>query len=82
LHFTGLHHFASFTQKGKERSVWREIVFYGSFSSPDHKAELSKANIMQLFKNNLQNRLQTWLSIRSNSEDWKHFLWHLLCNWQ
>jgi len=55
-------------QKGEKRQVRSEIVFYGSFSPPNNEAELSKASVMQLLKNNLQERLQTGLPIVSSGE--------------
>jgi hypothetical protein len=82
LQLPGLPLFASFKQERDKSFVWCEMVLYGLFVSANHEAEFSKADSVELFKNNLEERLQTRLLVVSEGENGKQLLRHLLCNGQ
>jgi hypothetical protein len=48
------------------------MVLYRSLSTSHYEAELSEAHMVELFEDQLYDRLQTKITIPTFGEDWQH----------
>src|SRR5437016_11856701 len=61
-----------------KQEIWSKMIFNSPLTTPHNKTELAKTHLIQLLEDQLNNRLQTQITILRPSKDRQHLLRLLL----